>query len=137
MQEIERANPDTLYRVFGAGDWGNKEKFTDELLKDVIEGFSEIPLGNKSASTDVLGDSYEYLIGKFGDVTRRNKAGEFYTPRSVVRMMVEIPDRKRAKAFMTLPAAQGVCCSVLSTTSHAKAVTRELSMARFMARKKT
>ena len=31
MQEIERANPDTLYRVFGTGDWGNKETFTDEL----------------------------------------------------------------------------------------------------------
>ena len=29
MQEIERVNPDTLYRVFGTGDWGNKEKFTD------------------------------------------------------------------------------------------------------------
>jgi type I restriction enzyme M protein len=42
MQEIERANPDTLYRVFGTADWGNKEKFTDELLKDLIEGFSEI-----------------------------------------------------------------------------------------------
>ncbi len=38
MQEIERANPDTLYRVFGAADWGNREKFTDELLKDLIEG---------------------------------------------------------------------------------------------------
>src|SRR4051794_37320093 len=30
MQEIERVNPDTLYRVFGAADWGNREKFTDE-----------------------------------------------------------------------------------------------------------
>ncbi|MBR1236622.1 SAM-dependent DNA methyltransferase [Bradyrhizobium sp. AUGA SZCCT0182] len=92
MQEIERANPDTLYRVFGTADWGNKEKFTDELLKDLIEGFSEIRLGNKAVSTDVLGDAYEYLVGKFADVTRRNKAGEFYTPRSVVRMMVEILD---------------------------------------------
>jgi type I restriction enzyme M protein len=92
MQEIERANPDTLYRVFGTADWGNKEKFTDELLKDLIECFSEIRLGNKSVSTDVLGDAYEYLVGKFADVTRRNKAGEFYTPRSVVRMMVEILD---------------------------------------------
>lgn len=92
MQEIERANPDTLFRVFGTADWGNKEKFSDELLKDLIEGFSEIRLGNKAVSTDVLGDAYEYLIGKFADVTRRNKAGEFYTPRSVVRMMVEILD---------------------------------------------
>ncbi|MCP4002896.1 MAG: SAM-dependent DNA methyltransferase, partial [bacterium] len=92
MQEIERANPDTLYRVFGTADWGNKEKFNDELLKDLIEGFSVIPLGNTAVSADVLGDAYEYLIGKFADVTRRNKAGEFYTPRSVVRMMVEILD---------------------------------------------
>ena len=31
MQEIERVNPGPLYRVFGIGDWDNKEKFTDEL----------------------------------------------------------------------------------------------------------
>jgi type I restriction enzyme M protein len=92
MQGIERANPDTLFRVFGSADWGNKEKFSDELLKDLIEGFSAIQLGNAAAGMDVLGDAYEYLVGKFADVTRRNKAGEFYTPRSVVRMMVDILD---------------------------------------------
>ena len=79
MQEIERANPDTLFRVFGNADWGDKEKFSDELLKDLIEGIAGIGLGNSAASTDVLGDAYEYLVGKFADVTRRNKAGEFYT----------------------------------------------------------
>ena len=99
MQEIERANPDTLFRVFGTADWGNKEKFSDELLKDLIEGFSDIGLGNKAVSTDVLGDAYEYLIGKFADVTRRNKAGEFYTPRSVVRMMVEILDPQEGESI--------------------------------------
>lgn len=99
MSEIEKANPDTLYRVFGNADWGNKEKFTDELLKDLLEGFSAIPLGNKAVSTDVLGDAYEYLVGKFADVTRRNKAGEFYTPRSVVRMMVEILDPKEGESI--------------------------------------
>jgi len=99
MQRIEKANPDTLYRVFGTADWGNKEKFTDELLKDLIEGFSSIPLGNEAVSTDVLGDAYEYLIGKFADVARRKKAGEFYTPRSVVRMMVEILDPKEGESI--------------------------------------
>ncbi|MGX9988820.1 N-6 DNA methylase [Rhizobium sp. Z1P35] len=99
MQEIERANQDTLFRVFGSADWGNKEKFSDELLKDLIEGFSEIQLGNKAVSTDVLGDAYEYLVGRFADVTRRNKAGEFYTPRSVVRMMVEILDPKEGESI--------------------------------------
>ncbi|HEX4566460.1 MAG TPA: N-6 DNA methylase [Vicinamibacterales bacterium] len=67
---------------------------TDEILKDLLEGLSEVSLGNKSVSTDVLGDAYEYLIGKFADVTKRKKAGEFYTPRSVVRMMVELLDPK-------------------------------------------
>ena len=99
MQEIERANPDTLFRVFGSADWGNKEKFSDELLKDLLEGFSGIELGNSAASTDALGDAYEYLVGKFADVTRRNKAGEFYTPRSVVRMMVELLDPKEGESI--------------------------------------
>ncbi len=99
MQEIERANPDTLYRVFGSADWGNKEKFTDELLKDMIEGFSSISLGNNAVDTDILGGAYEYLVGKFADVNRRNKAGEFYTPRSVVRMMVEILDPREGESI--------------------------------------
>jgi len=99
MQEIERANPDTLFRVFGNADWGDKEKFSDELLKDLIEGFAGIDLGNSAASTDVLGDAYEYLVGKFADVTRRKKAGEFYTPRSVVRMMIEILDPQEGESI--------------------------------------
>ncbi len=94
MREIERTNPDTLYRVFGASDWGNRELLGDATLKDLIEGLSEVALGNKAVDTDILGDAYEYLIGKFADVTKRKKAGEFYTPRSVVRMMVDILDPK-------------------------------------------
>jgi type I restriction enzyme M protein len=99
MREIERANPDTLYRVFGAADWGNREMLTDEILKDLLEGLSEVSLGNKAVSTDALGDAYEYLIGKFADVTKRKKAGEFYTPRSVVRMMVELLDPKAGESI--------------------------------------
>jgi len=99
MREIERANPDTLYRVFGAADWGNREMLTDEILKDLIEGLSEVSLGNNAVSTDILGDAYEYLIGKFADITRRKKAGEFYTPRSVVRMMVDLLDPREGETI--------------------------------------
>ena len=99
MREIERTNPDTLYRVFGAADWGNKELLSDETLKDLIEALSEVPLGNQAVSTDVLGDAYEYLIGRFADVTKRKKAGEFYTPRSVVRMMINILDPKEGESI--------------------------------------
>lgn len=99
MREIERINPDTLYRVFGAADWGNREMLPDDILKDLIEGLSEVPLGNTSVSSDILGDAYEYLIGKFADITRRKKAGEFYTPRSVVRMMVDILDPREGESI--------------------------------------
>ncbi|HNG39967.1 MAG TPA: type I restriction-modification system subunit M N-terminal domain-containing protein, partial [Accumulibacter sp.] len=85
MREIEKANPDTLYGVFGDAQWSNKERLSDALLKDLIEHFSKLPLGNHDVGSDVLGDAYEYLIKKFADATNK-KAGEFYTPRSVVRL---------------------------------------------------
>ena len=99
MRAIERANPETLTRVFGAADRGNREMLGDELLKDLIEGLSGVPLGNKAVGSDILGDAYEYLIGKFADITRRKKAGEFYTPRSVVRMMVELLDPQEGESI--------------------------------------
>lgn len=98
MREIEKANPDTLYGVFGDAQWSNKERLSDALLKDLIEHFSRLPLGNNSVSSDVLGDAYEYLIKKFADATNK-KAGEFYTPRSVVRLMIEMLDPKEAETI--------------------------------------
>ncbi len=89
MREIEKANPDTLYGIFGDSQWTNKDRLSDALLRDLIEHFSKLPLGNKAARADVLGQSYEYLIKKFADATNK-KAGEFYTPRSVVSLLVRI-----------------------------------------------
>lgn len=91
MREIEKANPDTLYGVFGDAQWSNKDRLSDALLKDLIEHFSKLSLGNRSVNSDLLGDAYEYLIKKFADATNK-KAGEFYTPRSVVRAMIDILD---------------------------------------------
>ena len=85
--------------MFGNADWGDREKFSDELLKDLIEGFSGISPRQRRGEHGRLGDAYEYLVGKFADVTRRNKAGEFYTPRSVVRMMVEILDPQEGESI--------------------------------------
>jgi type I restriction enzyme M protein len=91
MRGIEKANPETLYGIFGDAHWTNKDRLSDSLLRDLIEHFSRINLGNQAAQADILGQSYEYLIKKFADVTNK-KAGEFYTPRSVVRLMVNILD---------------------------------------------
>ena len=62
---------------------------SDELLVDLIDHFSRVDLRNSAVPNDVLGNAYEYLIKKFADLTNR-KAGEFYTPRAVVELMVRM-----------------------------------------------
>ncbi len=89
MREIEKANPNTLYGIFGDVQWSNKERLSDELLIDLIDHFSQLELSNAAVPNDLLGDAYEYLIKKFADLTNR-KAGEFYTPRSIVQFMVRM-----------------------------------------------
>src|SRR4030042_6588374 len=88
---IEKANADTLFSIFGDAQWTNKERLSDALLRDLIEHFSRINLANGVSKADILGQSYAYLIKKFADLTNK-KAGEFYTPRSIVRLMVNILD---------------------------------------------
>jgi type I restriction enzyme M protein len=98
MRNIEQANPQTLYGIFGDAQWTNKERLSDALLRDLLEHFSQISLGNQAAKTDLLGQAYEYLIKKFADATSK-KAGEFYTPRAVVRLMVNILDPKEGESI--------------------------------------
>ncbi len=97
MRGIEVANQKHLYGVFGDAQWTNKERLPDALLKDLIEHFSALDLGNGRITTDVIGDAYEYLIKKFADATNK-KAGEFYTPRSVVRLMAAILDPQEGES---------------------------------------
>ena len=98
IRGIEKANPETLFAIFGDAAWTNKDRLPDSLLRDLIEHFSRISLGNQAAQADILGQSYEYLIKKFADATNK-KAGEFYTPRSVVRLMVTILDPKERESI--------------------------------------
>jgi type I restriction enzyme M protein len=118
MRGIERANQDHLYGVFGDAQWGNKERLSDALLKDLIEHFSRLPLGNAAVQNDVIGDAYEYLIKKFADSTNK-KAGEFYTPRGVVRLMIEILDPQEGESIYD-PAC-GTGGMLLAAVEHVRA----------------
>ncbi len=91
FREIEKTNQRFLYGIFGDAPWTNKEKLPDHLLTDLIEHFSEYNLSNENVNPDILGQAYEYLIKQFADLTNK-KAGEFYTPRSVVHLMGLIID---------------------------------------------
>jgi type I restriction enzyme M protein len=89
FRAIERANAEKLQGVFGDGAWTNKQRLTDELLKDLIEHFSALTLSIANCPEDELGQGYEYLIRKFADDSGHT-AQEFYTNRTVVHLMTEI-----------------------------------------------
>ena len=91
LRGIEQANQEFLYGIFGDAQWSNKNKLSDRLLIDLIEHFSQYKLSNSTVDSDLLGQSYEYLIKHFADLTNK-KAGEFYTPRSVVHLLGLILD---------------------------------------------
>ncbi len=89
MRCIEKENQETLYEIFGDAQWTNKQLFSDKILIDLIEHFSEHNLSNSNVEPDLAGQAYEYLIKKFADLSNK-KAGEFYTPRPVIRLMTLI-----------------------------------------------
>lgn len=88
---IEKANPAVLYGIFGNASWTNKDKLPDRRLADLIEHFSAKPLTNAAVAPDVFGQAYEYLIKRFADQSNK-KAGEYYTPRPVIELLVGILD---------------------------------------------
>ena len=88
MEAIERDNPElrnVLPKNFGNSDLSSR------ILGEVVTLFGNLPsFGDKDArSKDIIGRVYEYFIGKFAEAEKKG-GGEFYTPRSVVRLLTEI-----------------------------------------------
>lgn len=67
-----------------------------ELLRQLVELFEKYNLGGKEVSSDVLGDAYEHILMKFAPL--KAKEGEIYTPREVIKLMVEILDPKAGES---------------------------------------
>jgi type I restriction enzyme M protein len=88
LEEHNRA----LEGVLSATDFNDKERLPDSTLSRLIVHFSNINLRNENlAEPDILGRAYEYLIAQFADDAGK-KGGEFYTPKEVVSLLVDILD---------------------------------------------
>ncbi|RKN29942.1 type I restriction-modification system subunit M [Micromonospora musae] len=96
FRAIEKSNQGVLYGIFGNAAWTNKDKLPDAKLRDLIEHFSTRTLSNAAVTPDVFGQAYEYLIKRFADQSNK-KAGEYYTPRSVVKLLVNILDPQESE----------------------------------------
>ncbi len=84
-----------LEGVLAGIDYNDERKLGDARNRDtvlarLVQHFSQVSLRNdRMAEPDLLGRAYEYLIEQFADDAGK-KGGEFYTPRMVVKLIVEL-----------------------------------------------
>ena len=89
MQKIEEANPNQLAQIFGNAPWADHNKMPPERLEKLVSHFSQRDLSPSKVSNDLLGGGYEYLLKRFSDESSTS-AGQFFTPRAVVHLLVRI-----------------------------------------------
>ncbi len=106
LGRIEQANPDSLAGIFGDAAWGNKERMPETALVNLINAFNGITLNPDTVSNDVLGRAYEYLLKNFADESGK-KAGEFFTPRPVVRLCARILDPQPGDSIVDVACGSG------------------------------
>lgn len=96
MDAIERENPQlkgVLPKVFA------RQNLDPASLGELIDLVGNIALGDvKSRSADVLGHVFEYFLGEFA-LAEGKKGGQFYTPRSVVELLVEMLEPYKGRVF--------------------------------------
>lgn len=98
LQRIEQANPD-LAGVFGDVNWGNKDRLPESALVALLDAFHGVTLDPAHVQGDMLGAAYEYLLREFAEASGK-KAGEFFTPRPVVHLLVKILDPRPGETIV-------------------------------------
>jgi type I restriction enzyme M protein len=96
MDAIEKENPSlkgVLPKVYA------RQNLDPTSLGELIDMIGKIALGDaKSRSADILGHVFEYFLGEFA-LAEGKKGGQFYTPRSVVELLVEMLEPYKGRVF--------------------------------------
>lgn len=98
MQDIEKfKNDDAFKNVLPTVEYApfNANDNSRRALTELVRTFSNIP---SDATGDIFGKIYEYFLGKFA-LSEGQKGGEFFTPPSVVRLMVDIIEPYHGTVF--------------------------------------
>lgn len=95
MEGIEEYQDEKFKDVLPKEAFFDIEKKKADILPQLLKTFSDIP---KDASGDIFGKIYEYFLGKFA-MSEGQKGGEFFTPTSVVRFIVEVIEPYAGKIY--------------------------------------
>ncbi len=86
-----------IFQIPEGCHWIDVRNKSENIGKAIVNAMNGIERANQDkiaglfSSFDVMGDAYEYLIKKFADLSKKN-AGEFYTPRTIVKLMIWLLD---------------------------------------------
>jgi len=120
MRAVERDNPQlagVLPKTY--------ELFSSTLLKQLLKRVSEIPA---TLDYDAFGRIYEYFLGEFAR-TEGQRGGEFFTPASIVRFLVEVIEPYHGAVFDPATGSGGMFVqSARFVSEHKKDPSRELSI---------
>src|SRR5208283_5466286 len=96
MEEIEKANP--VLKAVLPKDY-NRPALDKHRLGELIDLIADIGLGDKeSRSKDILGRVYEYFLSQFASAEGKI-GGEFYTPRCIVKLLVEMIEPYKGRVY--------------------------------------
>lgn len=125
---IQEANPGKLAGVFGDVNWSNTERIPLSALRALLTVFNDpnMTLDPDHVSGDMLGSAYEYLLREFAEASGK-KAGEFFTPRHVVHLLVKILDPQAGESICD-PAcgSAGMLVETVEAVKHAGGNPRSL-----------
>lgn len=95
MEGIEEYQDEKFKNVLPKEAYFDIEKKKADILPQLLKTFSDIP---KGATGDIFGKIYEYFLGKFA-MSEGQKGGEFFTPTSIVRFIVEVIEPFAGKIY--------------------------------------
>jgi type I restriction enzyme M protein len=128
LGSIEQANPDQLAGIFGDAAWGNKERLPESALVGLINAFNGLTLNADEVSNDALGQAYEYLLKNFADESGK-KAGEFFTPRQIVSLLIHILDPQSGESvYDPASGSGGMLVETINTVREKGGDTRTLRL---------
>jgi type I restriction enzyme M protein len=93
LDRLSQANSSALAGIFGIVDWADKDRIPEVNLRNLLDAFNGLTLNRTVVTNDMLGAAYEYLLKQFADESGR-KAGEFFTPRAIVHLLVQLLEPK-------------------------------------------
>jgi type I restriction enzyme M protein len=86
---LEQSNKDLEGTLVNA-EFANTDKYPDDALRKIVSIFAEEDISDSNLENeDAFGDAYEFLLEEYAGETKK-KGGQFYTPRQVVRLMVNL-----------------------------------------------